>query len=1329
MPTFIRTLLSLIVLFCFTKTNAQWIKQGISGVFSEGKCIATDNVGNIFTAGTFTCNTQFDTITLYNITCGDSITPPSSIPRVDLFINKYDKDGNIIWSKQILGEFGDSIAVNDIAIDNAGNCYITGQYSGNATFGGTLITNSNPISDLFIAKYLANGTFSWVQSNFNSQTGSYMRGNGIATDMLDNCYVTGAFFQEAIFGTDTFQNKNQAFFITKLNTSGVIQSAYSSIGDTNKSSTEAFGIITDLSNDIYITGIFTDTLILDTTTLSADTIIGSDTSKQNIFLAKYNNSLKLKWVKTEDTKEVSGIAIDNTNRNIFISGSFIDTSYITTDTLITIIGNSGAFIAKYDSSGNFKWTNTAIVATIASEANANSIDIDELGNSYISGYFGKTATSTSIISQTESATSTDDLAAFISKYDSLGNIVWIQALGYTGIDKALDINVFDKNNAYITGLFIDSMRVVSNSIKNEGISNNMFVAEIDTCPQLIADINTAASTEFCAGDNALLQASAGPSLFYSWMRDGVIIAGATNSTYTAIDSASFQVLITDTALKCSKLSNAIFITVNPLPIIPIYKSDTNVFCNGDSIKLSTDFGNYTYQWLQNNIPVLNDTNFSTIADTTSSFSIEITDSKGCVDTSIAINVSELSFPTANTIAIGSYNFCQTEDSLLVTATETGMNYQWKKDGINLSADTFQQYTILSSGIFSVDVSNTIGCTTSSNPDTVVVNTSPPATIDSLGPLSFCDGGSTNLLANSGLVNVGLSFQWRRNNIDILGATLTSYVADTIGNYEVVVSNAANCTRVSPTYSVNVFSLPNAIISPNKDTNICNLDTLVLIANTGAGLSYQWQKDGGNISGATNNTYDITSTGQYLVKVSNTNNCTSISSSILVSVISLPSASISALGSTTLCTGDSVQLKANVGSNLKYQWLKDGINLPNDTNILLTVLTNGNYTVLVSNSNNCNLLSTATPVTVFTIPPANITSTDSNIFCGGDSIRLQASTGGSFTYQWQRDGFDISNAIDSVYTAFISGAYTVIVAISSNCTNTSPIYNVNVLANPKPIITQNQLTLSTSSYTSYQWNLNASPIAGETNQLHQVLASGSYTVSTINVLNCTNISDPFSICVPIPTISANGNLLTSSNADSYQWYIDDILIPGANGQTHLAQTTGQYKVETILNGCQSFSSTLEVCVPAPTITLIDAITLQASTGSNYQWYLDDILIPGATTQIHIVSQSGAYSVEVSNNACSSISHALNIVIAGINSNAQEDLFSVYPNPNNGYFNIRSSQKINTIKILDVLGKTIKQISIGTNQTNYYIDISSFNSGLYFLQTSSKEHTFYQKVIKK
>ena len=140
-------------------------------------------------------------------------------------------------------------------------------------------------------------------------------------------------------------------------------------------------------------------------------------------------------------------------------------------------------------------------------------------------------------------------------------------------------------------------------------------------------------------------------------------------------------------------------------------------------------------------------------------------------------------------------------------------------------------------------------------------------ISATGPTTFCKGGDVTLVATA---NENVTYQWKKNGVNILGATNDSYMATESGNYSVTITANGNDAS-SNTISVTVNKKPKATVTPSGTVEICEGQTVLLTANQGNNLSYQWKKNGNNIPGATLSTYLASSEGKYKVRVTNVNN--------------------------------------------------------------------------------------------------------------------------------------------------------------------------------------------------------------------------------------------------------------------------------------------------------------------------------------------------------------------------------------------------------------------------------------------------------------------------
>ncbi|XZF16003.1 T9SS type A sorting domain-containing protein [Chitinophagaceae bacterium MMS25-I14] len=765
-----------------------------------------------------------------------------------------------------------------------------------------------------------------------------------------------------------------------------------------------------------------------------------------------------------------------------------------------------------------------------------------------------------------------------------GNSVVLNASTGTGLTYQWKLNGANistaTNSSYIANASGSYKVVVTNSSGCTD-SSAATVVTVNTLPT--AAITPAGATTFCAGNNVVLNANTGTGLTYQWTLNSANISNATNNTYTANASGNYKVVVTNGS-GCTDSSLATPVTVNTLPTAAITPAGATTFCAGNNVVLNANTGTgLTYQWTLNGANINTATNSAYTANASGNYKVVVTNGSSCTDSSSATTITVNALPTVTITPATTTTFCAGNNVILNANTGTGLTYQWRLNSTNISNATNSSYTANASGSYKVVVTNGSGCTDSSAATVVTVNTLPTATITPAGATTFCAGNNVVLNANTG---TGLTYQWRLNGANISNATNNAYTANASGSYKVVVTNASGCTDSSAATVVTVNALPAATITPASATTFCAGNNVVLNANTGTGLTYQWRLNNANVSNGTNTSYTANASGNYKVVVTTGSGCTDSSAATTVTVNALPAATVTPAGATTFCSGNSVSLIANTGVGLTYQWRHNGANISSATNNGYTANASGSYKVVVTNSNGCIDSSAATAITVNALPIATITPAGATTFCSGNSVVLNANTGAGLTYQWKLNGAAISNATNNGYTANASGSYKVVVTTGSGCTDSSSAMTVIVSALPAAIITAagattfcsgNSVMLNANTGTglTYQWQHNGVDVPGATNSGYQANAAGTYVVSVSNS-NCTATSPALTIAVNqilTPIVLYNGDTLyTSIGYSSYQWNMNNQPVPGATGYIYTPVKSGYYTVTvTDTNGCSAVSA--------------------------------------------------------------------------------------------------------------------------------------------------------------
>ena len=762
-----------------------------------------------------------------------------------------------------------------------------------------------------------------------------------------------------------------------------------------------------------------------------------------------------------------------------------------------------------------------------------------------------------------------------------GNVFTVQLSNATGnFDNPVIVGTLSSTSANgIININIPSTALPGNSYRLRIVSSNPVVTsdasnllEIKSPPT--PAINANGSTSFCQGGNVTLTSNAASG--NQWYKDGIAIGGATGTTLNVTASGSYTTKVTVNGCE-SAASNAIVVTVSPVPPTPtISAGGTTTFCQGGSVTLTSNAAGGN-QWYKDGISIGGATAVTLNATSSGSYITKVTVG-GCesaVSNPIIVTVNPA--PSTPTVTAGSATTFCTGGSVTLTSNTASGN-QWYKDGVAIGGATSTTLNVTTSGSYTTKVTVS-GCESAiSNAIVVIVNPSPSAPAVTAGSATtFCQGGSVILTSNAASGN-----QWYKDGIAIGGATGTTLNVIASGSYTAKVT-ASGCESVaSNAIVVTVSSIPpTPTISAGGTTTFCQGGSVLLTSSATNGN--QWYKDGVAIGGSTGTTLLVIASGSYTTKVIVTGCESAISNAIVVTVNPGPSTpTVTAGSATTFCTGGSVNLTSNAASG--NQWYKDGIAIGGATGTTLNVIASGSYTAKVTASGCESVASNAIVVTVSSIPPTpTISAGGTTTFCQGGSVLLTSSaTNGN---QWYKDGVAIGGSTGTTLLVIASGSYTTKVIVTG-CE--SAISNaIVVTVNPGPstptvtagsattFCTGSNVTLTSNAASGNQWYKDGIAIGGATGTTLNVIASGSYTAK-VTASGCTsNSSNAIAVTVnPIPatpTITQNGNQLTSSVVSGNQWYLNNNLIAGAVGQTYNPTASGSYTVQVTLSNCSSVFS--------------------------------------------------------------------------------------------------------------------------------------------------------------
>ncbi len=445
-----------------------WAKNihGISNDYVQD--MAVDSNGNCYMTGYFNSDTLF---LGGNILINDTTNNSS-----DIFIAKFDSTGDVIWAKSAGGSDHDN--AYKIAIDTHGNSYITGGFgSDSISFDNYTFHNvSSGSTNFFIAKYDSSGNVLWAASSIGGT------GIAVASDSNQNCYVTGGMSSQMIFGIDTIHNagSTDVFTVCYDNNGNVVWAKQAGGTDNDRSN----GIAADENGNCYVNGYFgSATAAFDTIVLTNAGGNCSGSPCFDYFIVKYNAAGKAVWANSGggSGSHDNGVCISADASGAYSAGYFSSDSIVFGNITLMNSGNcsgitcSDIFIARYDTSGNVVWANSA---TGSNTENAVDIEHDTNGNCFLAGIFKSDSLLFDSTLLINSSSNKEDI--YVASYNANGDLMWAKAAGGKDIDVAIGIGIDMDGAVYVGGWFYSDSILFDNHVlinDSSGLSD-IFLAKL-----------------------------------------------------------------------------------------------------------------------------------------------------------------------------------------------------------------------------------------------------------------------------------------------------------------------------------------------------------------------------------------------------------------------------------------------------------------------------------------------------------------------------------------------------------------------------------------------------------------------------------------------------------------------------------------------------------------------------------------------------------------------------------------------------------------------------------------------------------------------------------
>ncbi|MGB1004613.1 MAG: T9SS type B sorting domain-containing protein [Salibacteraceae bacterium] len=692
-----------------------------------------------------------------------------------------------------------------------------------------------------------------------------------------------------------------------------------------------------------------------------------------------------------------------------------------------------------------------------------------------------------------------------------------------------------------------------------------------------------------------------PATAYTWA------AGGTNPVKPVVSAGTYVVTVsTSTNISACILSYTVTSSDNPIPDL---STSDSIFCSGSQGVLRAPDYYTSYSWSSGT-----STDDSLVVTTAGQYHLTVTDTNSCVGSDSIVVVLD----TLPVINLGTGSSLCVGDSTTIDAGLGYVSYLWN------TGDTTSDLTIINSGTYSVTVVDSNSC---SGDDSYVLSNYIMPNVDLGLDDTICDGANVILDAGAGYV----TYNWSN------GSTTQTSMYDSTGNHWVEVTDGNGCTGSD---SMNLLVNPKPILDLGPNDTICASDGYNLNAGNpgGAIVSYLWS------TGSTNQSISIVAdpslsadkVEDYSVTITDINGCENEDTLTLTTFV-LPSPDLG--NDTSFCTGDPFSMALSPGIFSSYIW-SNGALSP-----VITIGANPNtYSITVTDARGCQNEDAMT-VTSNPKPTPNIGPDED--YCEGSNFTRILNAGFYESYLWN-DG-----STGQILGVSFAGTYSVTVTDTNNCSNFDEVV---ITENPVPVvdlgadvtfcedeIVNHLLDASAmlpSNNFNFLWNTGetSGTIIATNFGIHSVVVTDQTTncfaASSMEIIAMEkavpDLGDDGVVCqgqlvILDPQVSIPGynytwsNGATTSTTNIFETGFYWVQLDAANG-TCMGIRDSVYYSHGVLP-VVDLGSDQYVC-DGQIVTLLNGAT--SFPQAIYKWQ------DGSTSKSYVVTETGTYDVEVTNN---------------------------------------------------------------------------------------------------
>ncbi len=750
--------------------------------------------------------------------------------------------------------------------------------------------------------------------------------------------------------------------------------------------------------------------------------------------------------------------------------------------------------------------------------------------------------------------------------------------------------------------------------------------------------------------------------------------------------------------------------------------------------------------------------------------VSLTVENECGSSTYEVTLNLYTIPSADASADVTDGCAPMEVQYSSLASDNTTSWEWSFPGGNPATSTDENplvtYNTVGSYNVTLEVSNPGGSDMITFTDLITISDVPLSSFNHQSNLLEVDFINTSSDTDS--------FEWDFGDGMMSSDPDPTHVYSVIGDYLVTLIATNVCGDDTTKLTVTVTDLPVANFQSDIMSGCPSFEVGFDNLSSASSTTFSWTFEGGDpmTSSVENPVITYDTPGSYdveLVAGNGTQEDIILLTDFIV-VMGQPTAGFDFSYNGNEIVFDNMSSQSN-----DYAWIFGDGETSSDMNPTHIYVNNGNYTVQLIASNQCELDTIEQAISIEVYPRADFLTSISN-GCPGFEVDFTDNSEIAESWNWTFEGGDplTSNEQNPMVTYYIPGDYSVSLIVTNPFGDSEKIVDDEIHVDSPPVsdfaYSVNAATLSfdnlSSNATSFNWDFGDGEMSMEENPSHMYSESETYSV-TLEV-DGTCGTDAYSIEIDVEVLRPVINIIYSTDEACAPFTIN-FTDGSTNNPTQWnwvfeggdPATSTDQNPSVVFNNPGVFDVSLEASNDFGTSTLLleDIITIfthpianfdfsmvggevtfdnMSQYGDTYIWDFGDGEISNDENPIHSYTMSGDYTVtlEVSN-MCGehTFTQEVNVIVSSI-----DDLplsvksLEIFPNPGDGSFYLKldaQASKFLKLSIYDILGRKmdVQIIDFDNGRLKILVDMIHMDSGTYLISIETDQFHIVRKWVKR